>query len=146
MRNVTDYIQSGRNIWIILVYKNTANEYLKWISVFIFLITITFLSNSVTFDSIIILRNYFVDNQTRKWSEKYLLKSLDQILQVHFKPLDKIIPRCIYPNSMGDLARKKANKSHWGHFSPREKANTQVHNYDIYSSSIQGFIWFLPIV
>ena len=52
------------------------------------------------------LRNNFVDNQTRKWSEKYLLKSLDQILQVHFKPLDKIFPRCIYPNSMGDLARK----------------------------------------
>ena len=52
------------------------------------------------------LRNYFVDNQTRKWSEKYLLKSLDQILQVHFKPLDKIFPRCIYPNSMGDLERK----------------------------------------
>ena len=52
------------------------------------------------------LRNYFVDNQTRKWSEKYLLKSLDQILQVHIKPLDKIFPRCIYPNSMGDLERK----------------------------------------
>ena len=71
-----------------------------------FLLQSLFLSNSVKFDSIIICVIIFVDNQTRKWSEKYLLKSLDQILQVHFKPLDKIFPRCIYPNSMGDLARK----------------------------------------
>ena len=28
------------------------------------------------------LRNYFVDNQIRKWSEKYLSKSLDQILYI----------------------------------------------------------------
>ena len=74
------------------------------------------------------LRNYFVDNQTRKWSEKYLLKPLDQILQVHFKPLDKIFPRCIYPNSMGDLARKKRISPIGDIFRRAEKANTQVHN------------------
>ena len=44
--------------------------------------------------------------QNCPYASSYELKSLDQILQVHFKPLDKMFPRCIYPNSMGDLAQK----------------------------------------